>query len=124
MAKRNVPAGGFFWAGAEYNHDTTLVEPKMRVTIMSANTHNRVTVHILGEEYVVKGKASSDHIRKLGTYVDEIMSEIQQRSPCLSTMQVAILAAVNIAAELHRVREDYDELLQLLQDSDSNTESS
>ena len=91
---------------------------------MSANTHNRVTVHILGEAYVVKGKASSDHIRKLGTYVDEIMSEIQQRSPCLSTMQVAILAAVNIAAELHRVREDYDELLQLLQDSDSNTESS
>ena len=47
MAKRNVPAGGFFWAVAEYNHDTTLVEPKMRVTIMSANTYNRVTVHIL-----------------------------------------------------------------------------
>ena len=91
---------------------------------MSANTHTRATVHILGEEYVVKGKASGDHIRKLGTYVDEIMSEIHQRSPCLSTMQVAILAAVNIAAELHRVREDYDELLQLLQDSDSNTESS
>ena len=38
---------------------------------MSANTHNRVTVHILGEEYVVKGKASGDHIRKLGTYVDD-----------------------------------------------------
>lgn len=91
---------------------------------MTANTQNRVTVHILGEEYVVKGKASADHIRKLGSYVDGIMSEIKQKSPCLSTIQVAILAAVNIAAELYRIKEDYDELLQLLQDSDSPSESS
>lgn len=90
---------------------------------MTANKQNRVTVHILGEEYVVKGKASTDHIRKLGNYVDEVMSEIRQNNPCLSTMQVAILAAVNIASEFYRIKEDYDELLQLLQDSDPPSES-
>ena len=89
---------------------------------MANSTENRVTIHILGEEYVVKGKATADHIRRLGTYVDEIMSEIQQKNPCLSTMQVAILAAVNIAAELHRIKEDYDDLLELLQESDSPSE--
>lgn len=90
---------------------------------MTVNTENRVTVRILGEEYVVKGKAPADRIRKLGSYVDEIMSEIRQNNPCLSTMQVVILAAINIAAELHRTKEDYDELLQLLQDYDSPSES-
>jgi cell division protein ZapA len=94
----------------------------MRVETMTNSAENRVTIHILGEEYVVKGKATADHIRKLGTYVDDIMSEIKQKNPCLSTMQVAILAAVNIASELHRIKEDYDDLLQLLQESDSPSE--
>ena len=84
---------------------------------------NRVTVHILGEEYVVKGKASADRIKDLGAYVDKTMLDVQEQNPCLSTMQVAILAAVNIAAELQRLKEDYDELLELLQDSDSSLES-
>ncbi|NMA55383.1 MAG: cell division protein ZapA [Firmicutes bacterium] len=91
---------------------------------MSADTHNRVAIHILGEEYIIKGKVSADRIKSLGAYVNEIMLDIQQRNPCLSTMQIAILAAINISAQLHRIKEDYDELLQLLQDSDSGTESS
>ncbi|HKM38943.1 MAG TPA: cell division protein ZapA [bacterium] len=87
-----------------------------------ADLCNRATVHILGEEYVVKGKASAERIKSLGVYVDKTMLDIQRRNPCLSTMQVAILAAVNIASELHRLKEDHDELLQLLQDSNSYTE--
>lgn len=90
---------------------------------MVNSTQNRVTIRILGEEYVVKGKASIEHIHRLGSHVDKVMSEIKQKNPCLSTMQVAILAAVNISAELHRIQEDYDELLELLQESDSLSES-
>jgi len=82
------------------------------------NEPNRVTVRIMGEDYVVKGKAKPEHIQKLGQHVDAVMTEIQKNNPCLSTTQVAILAAINIAADLYRIKEDYEELLELLKDAE------
>ncbi|HHV56501.1 MAG TPA: cell division protein ZapA [Firmicutes bacterium] len=86
---------------------------------MATGSANRVTVRIMGEDYTVKGKANPETIQKLGRHVDAVMSEIRQGNPCLSTTQVAILAAMNIASELFRVKEDYEELLALLQDEET-----
>ncbi|MGI6604349.1 MAG: cell division protein ZapA [Firmicutes bacterium] len=84
---------------------------------MAEGTLNKVSVRIMGEDYVVKGKSTPEHIKRLGSYVDSVMAEIRQSNPYLSTMQVAILAAVNISAELFRVKADYEELLELLQET-------
>ncbi|MDK2784984.1 MAG: cell division protein ZapA [Bacillota bacterium] len=86
---------------------------------MAGNAPTRVTVRIMGEDYVVKGKAKPEHIQKLGQHVDAVMTEIRKNNPCLSTTQVAILAAINIAADLYRVKEDYEELLELLKDEEA-----
>lgn len=84
---------------------------------MAKNALNRVTVRIMGEDYVVKGKADPEHIQRVGQHVDKVMCEVRQTNPYLSTTQVAVLAAVNIAAELFRIKEDYDELLALLEET-------
>lgn len=86
---------------------------------MTGNAPNRVTVRIMDEDYVVKGKAKPEHIQRLGHHVDAVMTEIRKNNPCLSTTQVAILAAINIAADLYRVKEDYEELLELLKDEEA-----
>ncbi|MDI3538505.1 MAG: cell division protein ZapA [Bacillota bacterium] len=85
---------------------------------MTGNVPNRVTVRIMDEDYVVKGKAKPEYIQRLGQHVDAVMAEIRKNNPCLSTTQVAILAAINIAADFYRVKEDYEELLELLKDEE------
>lgn len=88
---------------------------------MATGAANRVTVRIMGEDYVLKGKASPEQVQKVGRHVDTVMNEIRQANPSLSTTQVAILAAVNLAADLFRLKEDYEELLALLQDEEAQT---
>ncbi|MGI6647941.1 MAG: cell division protein ZapA [Bacillota bacterium] len=77
----------------------------------------RVAVKIYGEEYVVRGTSSREHILKIAAQVDEKMSLISRRNPNLSPKKLAILTALNIADELSQLQEDYDNLVKLLDDS-------
>lgn len=79
-----------------------------------AQGKTRVTVKIYGEEYVVKGFASSEYIEGIAAYVDKKMHLIGNKNPHLSVSKVAVLAALNIADELHKLQEDYDSLVKLL----------
>ena len=48
----------------------------------------------------------------LAQYVDRRMKTIQQRNPNLSTTKVAVLTSLNLADELNKLQEDYDELIK------------
>ncbi len=74
---------------------------------------HRVTVKILGEEYVMKGSASPEYITKLAEYVDALMREVAERNPRLSTAGIAVLAALNLADEVFRLREQRDRLSEV-----------
>jgi len=62
-----------------------------------AEEKQKVNVRIFGEEYTLKGRANPEYMRELAHYVDAIMQEIKERNPKLTSTQVAVLAAVNIA---------------------------
>ncbi len=81
---------------------------------------NRVTVEIFNEEYVVKGEENPEYIQMLAAYVDRRMKMIQQRSPNLSNQRVAILTALNLADELNKLQEDYDQLIRTMEDEKKN----
>lgn len=76
----------------------------------------RVQVEIFGDKYIVKGNAEDKHIIKVADYVDQKMNTISQRTPHLSIKQIAVLAALNIADELHKLQENYDQILQILEE--------
>jgi len=76
----------------------------------------RVQVEIFGDSYIVKGEAEDKHILQVADYVDIKMNMITQRNPHLSAKQIAVLAALNIADELYKLQEDYDKLLQILEE--------
>ncbi|NLT94936.1 MAG: cell division protein ZapA [Clostridia bacterium] len=82
----------------------------------SGTAKKRVQVEIYGDKYVVKGDADDKHILQIADYVDIKMNMIAQRSPHLSAKQVAVLAALNIADELYRLQDDYDKMLQILEE--------
>lgn len=75
---------------------------------------NRVKVKIDGEDYCIKGMVPKEHIERTASFVDEKIVDLSESHPYLSRNKIAVLAALNIADELFRLKEEYDELLHLL----------
>ena len=80
----------------------------------------KVTVTIFGEEYTIKGDEKPEYIEMIASYVDRKMHAISQRSPNLTITKVAVLTALNLADELSKLQEDYDELVRTLEEARSN----
>ena len=79
----------------------------------------KVVVEIFGEKHVVRGGESPEHIWKIAHEVDKKMQIIAQRLPQLPIHQVAILAALNLADELEKLREEQESLMQLIESEES-----
>ncbi len=81
---------------------------------------SRVCVNIFNEEYVVKGDENPEYMEMLASYVDRRMKMIQGRNPNLSPVKVAVLVCLNLADELNKLQEDYDELVKALEEEKKN----
>ena len=66
---------------------------------------NTEKVEIFGQEYKIKGVGDPHYIHRIAGYVDKKMREIAHSSGIMSQSRIAILAALNIADELHQVKE-------------------
>lgn len=75
----------------------------------------KVKVEIFGDSYSVKGRESTENIRMIAGYVDKKMRQVADRNHRLSNVQIAVLAALNIADELRKLQEDYDNLVKITQ---------
>ena len=69
-------------------------------------------VQLLDEEYRIASDLSAEGTREVVDCVDAKMREIAARSPRLSRTKVAVLAAMELAAEVVQVRKEREELLQ------------
>ncbi len=69
-----------------------------------------IRVSIFGRDYNIKGGADEEYIRNLAGYVDSVMKDIADKAGSLSSGRIAILAALNIADEMHKERRRFDEL--------------
>jgi cell division protein ZapA len=67
-----------------------------------------IEINILGQKYTVKGDADEEYIKKLASYVDEKLKEIHAANPNLTPMKASILAALTIADELHKIRDEHE----------------
>jgi cell division protein ZapA len=83
----------------------------------SDNTEmNSVKVEIYGSEYRIRGDADPEYIQEIAHYVDSKMNEVTKETSLGSSLKVAILAALNIAGELFRERDDRNRLLAQVQE--------
>ncbi|MFV9511131.1 cell division protein ZapA [Tepidibacillus sp. LV47] len=85
---------------------------------MNEAQKNRLTISIFGQQYTIVGKASPNYIRMISGYVDEKMREIAKSNQRLDSTKIAVLTAVNIADEYFRLKQEYDELLKLIEDEE------
>lgn len=72
----------------------------------------RSEVRIYGETYVIRSaQADEEHIRRVADAVDARMRELAGRNPNLGVTRIAVLAALNLADELMRLREQHRVLM-------------
>lgn len=67
-----------------------------------------IEVDILGQKYTIKGDAPEEYIKKLAAFVDQKLKEVYTASPNMAPLKAAILASLNIADELHKIREEHE----------------
>ncbi|OGC78971.1 MAG: hypothetical protein A2145_06270 [candidate division Zixibacteria bacterium RBG_16_40_9] len=70
-----------------------------------------IKVNIYGEEYPIKSEADITYVEQVALYVDKKMKEVADKLPQNSPAKVAVLAALNIADELYKEREEKEKQL-------------
>ncbi|MFB0527643.1 MAG: cell division protein ZapA [bacterium] len=76
---------------------------------MVKRDEDKIPVRIYNREFVIEGGNWDPlYVSALAKYVDEQMNRIANTSNIVDTSRVAVLAALNIADELFRLRESKD----------------
>jgi cell division protein ZapA len=65
-----------------------------------------IRVEILGREYAVKSDEGEERVKKIAQYVNQKIKDISESTQTVSTMNAAILAAMNIANEYFQILEE------------------
>jgi cell division protein ZapA len=67
-----------------------------------------VDVKIMGQTFTVTSEEGEEHIRTVAALVDAKMRELSNGPRVVATAQVAILAALNIASEYQKLKEEQE----------------
>jgi len=65
-------------------------------------------VEILGQKITISSDAEEGYMLKVANYVNDKMQELIQASKPVAKSNVAMLAALNIADEFHRLKDMHD----------------
>jgi len=65
-----------------------------------------INVYILGQKYTIKGDATEEYIQNIAAFVDSKIKEVYNNAPNVTPLKASILAALNIADELHKMKAD------------------
>ncbi len=69
-----------------------------------------IPVRILGKEYLIRGEAEDAHgIQRAAAVVDDTMANIRERTGRVDSLEIAVLAALNIANHLVSLRASKEE---------------
>lgn len=68
-------------------------------------TKKTIPVEILGQEYRIRSDSDAELIRRAAALVDETMVKVRDRTGTVDTLDIAVLAALNIANHLISIRD-------------------
>ena len=72
---------------------------------------NKTVIRLLGIDYPVVYNDSEERMQQIGFYVDKQFNEVKLRNSKLSTTMIATLAAINIADDFFRQKEENSNLI-------------
>ena len=81
---------------------------------MKAVDKSKVRVDILGQEYILKGNDPPEYLEYVGKLIAEKTSTVNRMCPNYNPTKVAVLAALQVADELCKLKEDYEKIVEEL----------
>lgn len=81
-----------------------------------SNGQNRVEVEINGERYTLVGDASPENMIKMSLDVNDKIKQVMKRNSRLSLYKAAILVALNISEELYILKQEYNNLVSMIEE--------
>lgn len=90
---------------------TTVTTPVLDARSMETTTTAAPTirVEIYNQTYNIRSDGDSEYLLKLAEFVDSRMREISSGTLTVDSLKVAILAALHIADELHRLQQTHEQ---------------
>jgi len=85
---------------------------------MSDKEKIKTTVNIHKKSYTIVGIESRDHIEHIAELVDGKMKEIYDANRNLDVSRLAVLTAINTMNDYVKLKEEYDELIKLIEEED------
>jgi cell division protein ZapA len=82
---------------------------------------NQVRVEILGREYTIRSDEGEERVKKIAEYVDEKLKKISESTRATSTLNAAILAAMDIANEYFEAQERRTNLYQRVEEIETKS---
>jgi cell division protein ZapA len=73
-------------------------------------------VYILGQKYTIKGDATQEYIQQLAGYVTGRIKEVSDNAPNITPLKASILAAINIADELHKLKTEQEDIARSIEE--------
>lgn len=77
---------------------------------MKSMEKNRVTLKICGVDYFITTEDSPEYAKQLGKELDEGMTELIEKNPCLSVTQIAVLHSLGILDDYHKAVQSAENL--------------
>jgi cell division protein ZapA len=82
---------------------------------LSNTDKTRTTVDIYGQQYVILGTETQNHVRHVASLVDKKMREIGSKNPSLDVSKLAVLTALNAVNDYILMKEQLEVLQSELQ---------
>jgi cell division protein ZapA len=73
-------------------------------------------VYILGQKYTIKGDAPEEYIREIASFVDRKLKEVHNSIPNITPVKASILAALDIADELFKLRSEQEVMTKTIEE--------
>jgi len=80
-------------------------------------------VEILGQKLTISSDSEESHMLRVAGYVDGKMQQLLQSAKPIARSNVAVLAALNIADEYHRLKDAHEAMLSKLAQLSSRLET-
>jgi cell division protein ZapA (FtsZ GTPase activity inhibitor) len=66
--------------------------------------HKRVTIEILGHQYSIRTDGDEGYVQRIADYLNNKSREVMETTKTVTTLDVVIMAAINLTDELFQER--------------------
>ncbi len=80
-----------------------------------AKSQQGIQVKIYDQNYTMRGNLDADYIQGLASFVDAKMRSVADRSQVVDSLQVAVLASLNMADELQQLQARFESQTRRIQ---------